>query len=1839
MSILLTTKMLMIITSGVEKKENCGTGSSQQVTSSYTAQLHPINSSDADPVECIQSSLTNKSTQYNEMTKLANLMVQENCVAGSSQQVTCINTAQLHPINSSDADPVECIQISLTNKSTRCDEAEKIANLMVQKNCGASSSHQGTSSNTAWVHPINSSDADPVDLVQSSLTNKSTQYNEATKFANLMVQANCTAGSSQQVASSNTAWRHPINRSDADLVKCVQSSLTKKSTQCNEATKSANLMLQENFGAGSSQQVTSSNTGWLHPINSSDADAVERVQISLTNKSTQYNLAGKSASSDMVPKDEGTEHTLPSNQQKNERNRVPFVISFSDDDDSEDSGRQNNAKLRELGVGRTTRLLGTSQQNPQKFQPRSLSKVGPRKVSFTRTFVPSDSRRKVVLSRNSGPSQYSRSFNTSNKVAAQDHGHNTKSIPYTSKLQDLRQLIDKKENEIKRKSSQQKKASILPQCKDNRFTGVGDGKARLSGTSSVDTIELEAKEPHKKRQKITKTRLSGLSAGKREEPQQSAIFASENVLLENSDKQKEDVRAEVVPPKKACALLASKKREGGHGTVNMKGGSDILEKTRRLSKLGGLVTIPKQHALTENDTCKNIHIKSNTIGLNLGAEQSTQQPSSAFQNNVDFENNVTENSGPRLIESNGEALEPTSHDRYHFHSHYASSGKPRTSDLSLDNPNFWDSIRMGRGDLGIQALLNLEASNDKELEEAQERRRQCEIEERKTLDFYRKAQRALTEANAKCSYLYRKREMFSAQLRSVMMENTNLFSTFGTNDQFELQLNHINFPDVNANLIPAASGNTQAKYDSSDQHIFYPTGVTPDDVNQSLQRQGVSGNDMVSIKSSEYDDSAKEPENGDDVYCPSEGSSMSEDGNGVTYQENVHVLEYERMEQTSGESEKEINMGSDGIEHLEGSQDSLLLEASLRSQLFERLRTNALTKKSFTGHVEPLDDGTGNDNGGKKGDLIPDNQLSSHEDEGKQSDLRGYQGSSFITFFYPLLRSAFHHLKISDPSSLVNLQSGLGSPEMQICDDNFRTQQSNYSWTSPQILKDLNVGNTGSYSCSVTIDPLQPLCMYDLRGKCNNDECAWQHVRKFACKDSLVSSAQKDEANVATRSYGSLDLIPPTYLIDLDVLHVNLCSYRSISTESFGQCWKKCFSSTLVLSSVLPVDLPLDEPFLHGNEPRVESEASGNRQLLYFDSKNASLKQSDCPIIDNDQALETALLNLQYEANKQKGRIEALKVLVRAVEADPTSAALWVVYLQIYYSNKKSIGKDDLFQYAVEYSKSSYELWLLYINSRTQFDDRLAAYSAALQALCCVHVSGPDVNAKQTSAYILDIFLQMMNSLCMSGNINRVLEIIYGLSPSSKRSDMVTFPDIIDFLSIYDKCVFWVSCVHLAIYRQVPDAIVQRFEFQKDLSAIEWPNTQLIGEEKQKAISLMESAVSSLEEEINSESLDNKDTLKAAHLFAVNHVKCVAVLEGLGCGRDLLEKYTILYPSCLELVLMLASTERDKFVGFEKAISNWLDDVPGIQCLWNQYVECALESQNFDFAKELITRWFNFASKMECAHNGTSGTIDADNVLQSVPASVPLGCCSFPDHNDVVFKLLNFSIYMALHGDETEALLALDRAIKASDTDNYFHCVREHSLFLCAGDLKHHKKSHFRTIMKLLNSYLVDPRASQKCAPLSRHYLQMIKKPRVQQLVYKLLNPLSNFSLLNSVLEVWYGPSLLPPKFENLSELVDFAEGVLGLLPSNYLLALSVCKLLIQSSGTAKLPANVSFWASSLLANALFLAVPVAPESVWIESAEILCHLTSMLYSESLYSLIGAPVLYKTMEIVLWFSK
>ena len=521
----------------------------------------------------------------------------------------------------------------------------------------------------------------------------------------------------------------------------------------------------------------------------------------------------------------------------------------------------------------------------------------------------------------------------------------------------------------------------------------------------------------------------------------------------------------------------------------------------------------------------------------------------------------------------------------------------------------------------------------------------------------------------------------------------------------------------------------------------------------------------------------------------------------------------------------------------------------------------------------------------------------------------------------------------------------------------------------------------------------------------------------------------------------------------------------------------------------------------------------------------------------------------------------------------------------------------------------------MFINSRVQLDERLVAYDTALSALCH-HASASEGDAKHASACVLDLFLQMLGCLCMSGNLKKAIQRIHGLFPSATNSDephSLSLSDVLSCLTITDKCIFWVCCIYLVIYRKLPDDVVQQFECEKELSAILWPSVCLRADEKQLALKLMETAVNSVESYFNKESLQCETTLRSAQLFAISHVRCVVAVEGLESSRNLLDKYTKLYPSCLELVLISTQTQKHDFGGFEDALSNWPKEAPGIQCIWNQYAEYALRNGSFDDAKEIMSRWYNSVWKVQYpqshSFSGTSGDNSCCSWESTLASNVDISV-SGSSKMDAMFGLLNLSLYRLFQNYLTEARMIIDMSLKIATPEYFKHCVREHAMFMLTDGSELRDDLSINSILKILKGYLVVSRDFPVAEPLSRKFIQTIKKPRVQQLISNLLCPMSlDFSLLNLVLEVWHGQSLLPKDFTKLKDLVDFVEAVIEISPCNYQLAMSVCKILSRGHSCGDASASVLFWGSSLLINAISEAIPAAPEFIWVEAAGILDNL------------------------------
>lgn len=138
---------------------------------------------------------------------------------------------------------------------------------------------------------------------------------------------------------------------------------------------------------------------------------------------------------------------------------------------------------------------------------------------------------------------------------------------------------------------------------------------------------------------------------------------------------------------------------------------------------------------------------------------------------------------------------------------------------------------------------------------------------------------------------------------------------------------------------------------------------------------------------------------------------------------------------------------------------------------------------------------------------------------GDQGDMPSqvYHSTNPVNIPPLIFRSAFSELREMSPFSLNQLPNQNKSGH-----DNDGQSQNATCLSSDEAKRSMlaismavTIGNSlseeGSYGCSPEVDPFWPLCMYELRGKCNNDECPWQHAKDYG--DGNITQHQHTDTN------------------------------------------------------------------------------------------------------------------------------------------------------------------------------------------------------------------------------------------------------------------------------------------------------------------------------------------------------------------------------------------------------------------------------------------------------------------------------------------------------------------------------------------------------------------------------------------------------------------------------------------------------------------------------------------------------------------------------------------------------
>lgn len=175
-----------------------------------------------------------------------------------------------------------------------------------------------------------------------------------------------------------------------------------------------------------------------------------------------------------------------------------------------------------------------------------------------------------------------------------------------------------------------------------------------------------------------------------------------------------------------------------------------------------------------------------------------------------------------------------------------------------------------------------------------------------------------------------------------------------------------------------------------------------------------------------------------------------------------------------------------------------------------------------------------------------DLKFQSTDDSGENKFSTRENHSTLSILFSPpsVLRSAFGPLKSALDIALSNQRANQENHRRNVDVDVGACVKSNEIQDCDLISKS-NLGSIkgyfereiGSYTCNLAVDLFWPLCMYELRGKCNNDECPWQHVKDFSDGNMYQHDDSGSAGMVCLKTCGIFYLFF-TYMLKLMFLQV-----------------------------------------------------------------------------------------------------------------------------------------------------------------------------------------------------------------------------------------------------------------------------------------------------------------------------------------------------------------------------------------------------------------------------------------------------------------------------------------------------------------------------------------------------------------------------------------------------------------------------------------------------------------------------------------------------------------------------
>ncbi|KAF9113241.1 Zinc finger C3H1 domain-containing protein [Mortierella sp. AM989] len=409
-----------------------------------------------------------------------------------------------------------------------------------------------------------------------------------------------------------------------------------------------------------------------------------------------------------------------------------------------------------------------------------------------------------------------------------------------------------------------------------------------------------------------------------------------------------------------------------------------------------------------------------------------------------------------------------------------------------------------------------------------------------------------------------------------------------------------------------------------------------------------------------------------------------------------------------------------------------------------------------------------------------------------------------------------------------------------------------------------------SLTYSNKIDPMKPMCLYELSGgSCNDDSCKSQHARDYELTDEelVIDMARYAEGNTveSRRVFAEMQSAKLAHLRAAGIHNADLLVDSIVKNHrEFVQDTSRTvkFGERIVTDSEPAGNrVTKIKPKSHGGnrtvDRLVQSSKSGSSSLDQIPITMAILSKalSGSPVknrryheqrhpddfeklVQLDPSNETlwieyATSHLSVASVDDADDVEnrsihsALSVIARALGVHPTSESLWGLYLDLYTRHGAELETRQMFEQCLQYVPDAQLIWFRYFLWEKGRDERVYVLDRMLERACQEPREADDEAAR--SRFTLDVVLQIVKTMvsenCVESAKNWMQNFLTcatweSIVPSSlsyaQLDDVWIEQDMVEniagtlaakLLKPNDHCVLWLAFVYLIWFHELPDQL------------------------------------------------------------------------------------------------------------------------------------------------------------------------------------------------------------------------------------------------------------------------------------------------------------------------------------------------------------------------------------------------------------------------------------------------